>query len=150
MRQRQGIFFILLLTVFIIPAACGKKGPPFLPEMEIPYRVELLTAEWKHEAFLLKGAVDDTLGREKNVSNIAGCRVYHACYSLDDPPCEECPINYGPFKEIKGEVISQGEFSCRVLAKKKNGIHFFKVRLVGPKGETGPFSERAKVIIADW
>lgn len=147
MKQRQFIMLIFLLAVFFHSQACGKKGPPFLPTQEIPFKVEPLEAECENGIFLLKGAVVDSKGQVKEVSNVTGCRVYHACYPLDNPPCEDCPIDFGEFQEIKGELITQGEFSCQVPVKIKKGVHFFRVRLIGQKGEIGPFSERARLII---
>ena len=81
------------------------------------------------------------------MSDIEGCRIYHAAYPLDNPPCEGCPIDYGEFQEITAEVTALGEFSCRAPGKKRKGIHFFKVRLIGQKGEVGPFSDRAKLVV---
>jgi len=147
LKLKQGVVLGLLLSVFFMSAFCGKKGPPFLPEKEIPFRVEQLKAVCDRDVFYLKGTVFGPQGPVGDFSNITGCRIYHACYDLDNPPCEGCPIDYGPFKEIKGEIVAQGNFSCRVPIKKTKGIHFFKVCLMGPRGETGPFSDRAKLVI---
>ncbi len=147
MKQKQRIAFILLLAVFFVPAACGKKGPPFLSAGQSTLRVEQLKAEREGGFFHLKGTVVDSHKLAKDVSNVTGCRIYHACYPLDEPPCEGCPIEYGVLKEIKGEIITQGKFSCQVPLKEKAGIHFFKVRLIGRMGETGPYSDRAKLVI---
>lgn len=149
MKRRQGIILIFFLAVFVLPIACGKKGPPFLPDREISLRIDPLQAEYKDGTFRLKGAVVDSKDRKIDFSDITGCRIYHACYPLDDPPCEGCPIQYGAFKEIRGGVITENAFSCEFPVKKKKGIHFFKVRLVGPKGEIGPASQRAKLVIVE-
>jgi predicted small lipoprotein YifL len=148
-KHRQGIALILLLTVFFTAQACGKKAPPFLPKRETPFKVEQLKAECVDGVFHLTGAIVDSEGRAKEVSNITGCRVYHACYALDNPPCEGCPIDYGEFKEIKGDIITQGQLSCRVPLEKEKGIHFFKVCLIGQEGEIGPMSDSTKLIIED-
>lgn len=149
MKQRQGIALILLWAVFFTPQACGRKGPPFLPAKESFFKVEQLKAEYENGVFHLKGAVAYSRGRTKEASNIIGCRIYLGYYTLDNPPCESCPIDYGEFIEVKGDVIAQGVFSCQVPVKKKKGIHFFSVRLIGQGGEIGPFSDNAKIIIED-
>ena len=147
MKQSQGVVLILLLAVFFAPAACGKKDPPFLPARDMPFKVEKLKAACKNGVCHLKGTVVDSQGRVMDMSDIEGCRIYHACYALDNPPCEGCPIDYRKFKEITAEVTTEGEFSCRAPGKKGKGIHFFKIRLIGQKGEIGPFSDRAKLVI---
>jgi predicted small lipoprotein YifL len=147
LKQRQSIVFIILIAFFFVPVACGKKGPPFLPDKEFPFRVAPLKAECENGVIHLKGTVVDSQGRVMDMSDIKGCRIYHACYALDNPPCEGCPIDYGKFKEITAEVTTEGKFSCRAPGKKGKGIHFFKIRLIGQKGEIGPFSDRAKLEI---
>jgi len=149
LKQRLKIVFFLLLCICLVPAACGKKGPPFLPTGENLLRVEGLQADWENRVFHLNGTIVDAQGQAKDTSTITGCRVFHARYALDNPPCEGCPIDYKTFKEIKGQVINEGGFSCRVPGRQKKGIHFFKVRLIGRKGEIGPFSDRAKLMVDD-
>ena len=147
MKKKQGILLILFLAILFAPIACGKKGPPFLPEKDFSLQVTQLSIEWKDGGFRLKGNIVGSQNEIENPSNIKGCRVFYACYPVDDPPCETCPIEYRLLKEIEGQVISEGRFLCEVLVKKKNGIHFFTVRLIGQKGEIGPYSDRGKFVI---
>lgn len=149
MRRSKGIVLVLLTVVLFMPPACGKKAPPFLAEKTLPFRVEQLKVECNNKTFFLKGTVSDPQGRLKDPSVITGCRVYHAYYGLENPPCEDCPIDYRLFKDIMGKVISDKGFFCQVPVKKTSGIHFFKVQLIGRKGEYGPSSEGAKLITGD-
>lgn len=148
MKQRQCIVLILLL-VLLAPVACGKKGPPFLPKPVISKRVEQLNAEWENGDVVLKGRIVEPKDQEKDISHVVGCRVYHAFFALENPPCQGCPIEYQIYNDIEEEVITQEEFFCKILDIKKRGIHFFKARLIGPKGEMGQLSNRAKLIIED-
>jgi len=139
------VFGILFLAV----VACGKKGPPFLPEKTAPLKVTHLTGEWKDGVVYLKGDVAPRRGEDGNDPDASGCIVYHARYDLIDPPCEGCPIEYGVLEEIKAGVIRGDTFRCQLRQIQTRGIHFFKVRLLGPKGTPGPSSNRVKILIDD-
>ena len=147
MKKKEGLILILLLAILSIPIACGKKRPPFLPERDLSLGVAQLSVEWIRGGFRLNGNLVGPQNEIEKPSNIKGCRVFYACYPVDDPPCENCPIEYTLLKEIEGQVISEGRFLCEVLVKKKDGIHFFTVRLIGQKGEIGPCSDRGKFVI---
>ena len=149
MRNRKIILLIPILVLALITAQCGRKRPPFLPKKEFPVKVGQLEAVWEDGAFHLKGTVIYPQDWPKQMQTISGCSVYHACYPPDNPPCEGCPLDLAPFQKIEGTVAMEKAFSCYVPMEKKQGIHFFKVRLIGEGGETGPFSDHAKVIITD-
>jgi predicted small lipoprotein YifL len=149
LRQRPYIVLILILAIVLITAGCGRKKPPFLPKKEIPIRVEHLEAVWENGVFHLKGTVVYPKGGKEKMPPVSGCRVYHAFYAQNSPPCEGCPIDFAMLREIEGTVVADKGFSCDVPMKKKNGIHFFKVCLTGQNGEKGPLSDRAKAIIVD-
>jgi len=153
---RKGRTGLNLLPVFLLAAlaavlmmllpGCGKKGPPFLTESKFSLRVDQLKAERENGRILLKGYVR---GEDKIVSSVTGCRVYHAWYTMDNPPCEGCPIEMTGLEEIKEEVISGDRFNCEILDVEKKGIHFFEVRLMGKDGALGPPSDKAKFTIVD-
>ncbi|MBW2615771.1 MAG: hypothetical protein JRD02_06320 [Deltaproteobacteria bacterium] len=115
----------------------------------MPLKVEQLKGKWANDAVLLQGSIPVLKGQKKDRPGVTGCRVYHARYSLKNPPCEGCPIDYPGFQEIRGEILAGEEFLCEIFVKKKEGIHFFEVRLIGPKGAVGPPSNRVKLIIED-
>ncbi len=149
MTSRQGVVVILLLSILFVLTGCGKKGPPFLPEKDISLRVARLSADWKDGTFHLQGDIVGSQDEMDASSDIKGCRIFYAFYSVDSPPCEGCPIDYTVLKEIEDNVINEGQFLCNVSGEKKKGIYFFKVFLIGKAGETGPYSDRAKLVIAD-
>lgn len=139
------VFGIIFLTVL----ACGMKGPPFLPERNIPFKVKQLTGEWKDGVVYLKGHVAPRHDDDGNVPDALGCTVYHAQYDLENPPCEGCPMEYGILEEIKADVITEDRFHCQFPRIKTKGMHFFKVRLLGPKGTLGPSSNGVRIVIDD-
>ena len=136
----------LLVALMTVLPNCGKKGPPFLTKSKLSLRVDQLKAERENGRILLKGYVR---GEDKIVSGVIGCRVYHAWYTMDNPPCEGCPIEMAVFKEIKEKVVSGDRFNCELLDVEKKGIHFFEVRLMGRDGEVGPPSDKTKLMIDD-
>jgi predicted small lipoprotein YifL len=146
--NRWPVFFLasFLAALIALLPACGKKGPPFLTESKLSLRVDQLKAERENGRILLKGYVR---GEDKIVSSVTGCRVYHAWYTMDNPPCEGCPIEMTGFEEIKEKVVSGDRFNCEILDAEKKGIHFFEVRLMGKNGALGPPSDKAKFTIVD-
>lgn len=143
--DRSALFLIVIAAMLLALTACGKKGPPFLSEKKIFSRVEQLRAEFENGVVELKGHIAFPHPREKDTSDITGCRIYHTWYALDNPPCEDCPIEFPDHRDITGKVNTGTGFFCQVPVKKRKGIHFFEVRLLGQKGAIGPLSDRAKV-----
>ncbi len=141
------IVVIILLSILFAITGCGKKGPPFLPEKDISLRVARLSADWKDGTFHLQGGIAGSQDEMDASSNIKGCIIFYAFYPADSPPCEGCPIDYTVLKEIEDTVINEGQFLCNVPRERKKGIYFFKVRLIGREGETGPYSDSAKLVI---
>lgn len=146
--NRLPVFLLaaFLAALMALLPDCGKKGPPFLTQSKLPLRVDQLKGEWENGRVLLKGYVR---GEDKIISSVTGCRVYHAWYPMNNPPCEGCPIEMKGFKEIRGKVVSDDQFDCEVLDVEKRGIHFFEVRLMGMDGAVGPPSDKVKLKIED-
>jgi hypothetical protein len=135
--------------VFLSLVACGKKGPPFLTERAMALRVDRLSATIEDGTFVLKGKVVSPSGQKEKLSDVLGCRVHYAWYDPKDPLCDGCPVEYQGFEEIKGAVVAEDRFHCRISRQKRMGTWFFEVRLMGPRQTIGPPSNRAKVIVVD-
>ena len=114
----------------------------------MPLVVDQLNAEWSDGVFYLQGEIKGSGEQMGDPSGVTGCRIIYACYPADNAPCEDCPIDYKELKDIQAQVINQGRFACEFPEDKADGIYFFKVCLIGQNGETGPYSERAKVVVA--
>lgn len=139
----------LLLSVFLIVLACGKKGPPFLPHEEFSVRVLDLKGEWVRGDFFLKGDIRDLKGQKKAVDMVTGCRVYYGRYPFENPPCDGCPITYQGYHEFGREVITGEGFFCKMPGTIKGQIHFFKVHLIGPDDSVGPSSDSIRVAVKE-
>jgi len=146
-RRERVLLLLALGTIIIAFLACGKKGPPLLPESDGLLKVKNLTAEWGNGSVILRGQVLASLKNEKDIPEIMGCRVYYAWYASENPPCEGCPIQYKVFREIKAKVHSKGGFYCEVEGVKGKGIHFFKVSMVDANGRVGLPSQGAKLVL---
>lgn len=143
-RMPLYLSFLFLPVVFIaLFPACGKKGPPFLPEKALTAKVDRLTAQWADGQIRLEGSIE---GNE-NRSDITGCTIYHAWYPMDHPPCDGCPVELSVFTGTTETAISGDRFSCVIPAEKKKGIWFLEVRLTNSRGAVGPPSERIKLKI---
>ena len=68
------LFLSLSAVLMALFPACGKKGPPFLPEKKLAAKVDGLTGKWVHGRIRLEGTVE---GADKG-SDITGCMIYHA------------------------------------------------------------------------
>ncbi len=149
MKRKKIFLIVILVVIFLALPACGKKGPPILSGRHISLKVEELKGEWKRGAVVLNGRVPPLENTQKSGQVVTGCRVYHVWYSPANPPCEGCPIDFRNYREVKGELLKRGNFSCEVITKKRKGVHFFEVRLLGQGGAVGPASNRVKLIIED-
>jgi predicted small lipoprotein YifL len=134
---------LLLAVLSALFPACGKKGPPFLPEKKLAARVDGLTGTWVDGRIRLEG----TLESADKGADIAGCKIYHAWYPQDRPPCEGCPIEMMAFTDTVETTISGNRFICDISIPEKKGIWFFEVRLIGSRDAVGPPSERIRVQI---
>jgi len=134
-----GIMALAFLTLF----ACGKKGPPSLPQEAPSLRVEGLRASWQQGRVVLDGRAVGARGRDIKTT-VTGARIYFASYPLEDAPCEGCPITYKDFKEVGAGVITAERFHCEVPGVEKEGLYFLKVHLLGKGGEPGPPSNRVQ------
>ena len=88
MRYPGRIVVILSACVLLSAGACGRKGPPSLPERTVALRILDLTGNAAQGTVTLTGRVTAPGGLPLDVDHITGCRVYHAHHALDDPPCE--------------------------------------------------------------
>ncbi len=149
MKLERVLILFVFGMIFLALLACGMKGPPFLPERSMPFKVKQMTSEWKDEVVYLKGRVTPSNDDDGNAPDALGCTVYHAQYDLETPPCEGCPVEYGIFEEIRADVIKEGKFHCQFPRMKTKGIHFFRVRLLGPKETLGPSSNGVRILIID-
>ena len=144
-RTTVGFFLVALASILLLFCfGCGKKGPPFLPESPVPPRVDNLQISWKNGIVTLEGSIK---GGDLNEDHIIGCRVFSVWYSIDNPPCETCPVEMNSFQEIQGKVIDGTRFRCEMEKGKRTGITYFQVRLIGKGGRDGLPSNRVKVVL---
>ena len=135
---------LILAVILMLFSGCGVKGSPFLTEQKVlTVKVDQLEGAWDDKSLVLKGLVQ---GDNDSLSLITGCRVYYVWYSLDQPPCEGCPIEMKNFRDITGRIISENQFETLLPAFKQKGICFIVVRLMEKEGRPGPSSGRIKLI----
>ncbi len=141
-RIRAILWCLLILAVFTasIPA-CGKKGPPFLPEKRSEVKVGQLTGKWVDGRISLEGTIE---GTDKG-SDVTGCRIYRAWYPEGHSPCEGCLIEMAEFTDKVETTVSGDRFACVVPVAENEGIWFLEVCLIDSRGAVGPPSERVKV-----
>jgi len=135
----------LFLGVLLIVVSCGKKAPPFLPTKEFSPKITNLKGEWVGGVVLLRGDISGPTGSKKDTDPVKGCRVYYGQYPLKNPPCAGCPIKYDGYHEFGPEVVTGKGLFCKVPARMKEQIYFFKVHLIGPYNAVGPPSDRIQL-----
>jgi hypothetical protein len=147
--QRQNInnifMALLILGLVLTLAACGKKGPPFLPQKTFGAKVVNLLALFQDGSVILKGRLQGINGVENPESQVSGCRVYYAEYPLDKKPCPDCPLELREHREFGPEIINAEGFFCQIPGIKVGQIYYFKVLLIGPDGSMGPVSDRISI-----
>jgi len=105
---------------------CGKKDPPSLPKSVFPLKVLDLSGEAADDGVLLKGRILKEGKPEEAVPHVKGCRVYVARYSLENPPCEGCPLAYREVYGFGPEVMTDQGFMCRVPVRKAGQDQVFR------------------------
>jgi len=139
------LFLFLSAVLVAIFPACGKKGPPFLPEKAMTAKADRLTAKWVDGEIRLEGSIEG----DDQQSDITGCTIYHAWYDSDHAPCDGCPVEMSVFTGTTDTTIFGDRFSCVIPSVKTEGIWFFEVRLTNSRGAVGPPSERVHLKIED-
>ena len=133
--------------IFLVFAACGMKGPPFLSESTFSTGVSNLTGEWDRGEILLKGSILPPPESGETADLVKGARVYYALYSLEKAPCAECPVAFHGYDTLDQEVIVEGDFLCPMPGNNQGKVYFFKVHLIGAEGAMGPPSNTVKVVV---
>jgi len=135
------LFFLITAILAGLMSACGKKGPPFLPEKGHEARARNLTGKWLNGQIKLEGTVDGT----DQDAVISGCMIDQAWYPEDAPLCEGCPVKMTALEDAFDVQISGSRFTCLIPVSENRGIWFFQVRLIDGGGAVGPASERIMV-----
>lgn len=113
-----------------------------MPEYPVPPRVDNLQISWQEGIVVLEGTVK---AEDPGKDHITGCRVFSAWYSLDNLPCETCPVEMNSFQEIQGKVVEGTKFRCEIAKRPQVGVTYFQVRLIGRGGRDGPPSDRVRI-----
>ena len=140
-RLRVSLVLFLWAPLIGLMPACGKKGPPFLPEKQLDAGVDALTGTWRDGEIRLEGTIQ---GADKD-HPITGCVLYHAWYPEDESPCEGCPIEMSPFSGPVDTTISGDRWICTIPVSRTDGTWFWEVRLTGDGGAVGPPSKRVRL-----
>jgi predicted small lipoprotein YifL len=139
--SRRGFACLILAFMLLIPASCGRKGDPFLPQKSTNARVVDLEGAWQGGYIELKGGIADF------DSTVTGARVHYAVYPVAESPCDGCPIEFQGFHSYGTEVIREDRFLCKIPGALRGNVYYFEVQLTGDKGSLGPPSNRAKVVV---
>jgi hypothetical protein len=113
----------------------------------MPLKVQGLSGTWQDGRVILEGIVQVPAEYDMDLEGVKGCLVFFTWYPLEDPPCEECPIDYTQIEEFKREVVTKEQFYCEIPVKRKEGILFMEVRLFNHKDAVGPPSKRVKLVM---
>jgi hypothetical protein len=134
---------------------CSGIIPDFFYRMREEKRLFFRFRKLSRSGWISFGGLEEAIpgaegpcSREMKTSRslITGCRVYYVWYSLDQPPCEGCPIEMASFRDITDQIIKNDQFECRLPAFQQKGICFVMVRIMEKEGLLGPESNRIKLI----
>jgi predicted small lipoprotein YifL len=137
---------IILIGMLFCASACGKKAPPFLPQEQVEAHVVDLSAEQTARGILVRGTIQG-LRDSNGIRELDGARVLYARYPIEDPPCEDCPIEYRAYQDLGPEALTADRFQGELPVQLDPQIYFLKVLLIGKGGALGPASDRVKIVM---
>lgn len=97
--------YCLLIGLFLLVTACGKRGPLVAPEALVPAAITDVKVEQKGNRFLVCWSRP---GKEEwggSLENLAGFQVLRRDVLPPDQDCEECPNAYRQVKLIDPEFL---------------------------------------------
>ncbi len=137
---------VILMGALLGANACGKKAPPFWPPERVEARVVDLRAEQTERGIRLRGVIQG-LRDPNGIQELEGARVLYAPYPTEDPPCEDCPIEYRAYQDLGVEAFTADGFQGELPLRPEPQTYFLKVLLIGKGGVLGPASDAVKVVM---
>lgn len=142
MKARLFPLVFVALALTLVSSACGMKGPPVPPAPSFTAAARQVSARVENGFVVLEG---ETYGKAHDLETLSGCRVEYAWYAPGEEPCRGCPLEFRPVKNVEAVVAGPEGVSCRVPWSGDQGVHYYRLRLTGPTGTSGPPSEPASV-----
>jgi hypothetical protein len=100
--KEAGIFFLALLSITLLPLACGKKAPPLPPVVfDLPVPADL-SARVEGGTVILTWPMPDWDGPEG--VEIDGFSVYRAKVDFETD-CPDCPVAYSRVGKIDVDAV---------------------------------------------
>ena len=120
-----------------LPAGCGKKGPPRLPDVEMPAGVRNLAVALAGGDIVLNW----TAVNAEKAEGVDGYRIYRAADPVTADVCEGCPILFKPVATVP---MGAGEAAAPKMTYREAQLpgtrYRFKVVPVDAQGRLGPDS----------
>ncbi|RNC71793.1 MAG: fibronectin type III domain-containing protein [Desulfuromonadales bacterium] len=95
----------LVVIVFLLLAACGKKGPLVPPESFVPAPITTLSVEQKENRFFVSWEAPGSDEGGRPLKELAGFRVFRREVLPPGEDCEECPTAYRLVKTVDLEYL---------------------------------------------
>ena len=83
---------VAVALCLVLPAGCGKKGPPRPPQRPLPPKVKDLAYSLRNDRVELSWTVPG--GADPSASPPAAVKVLRSRLSAEEAGCENCPIRY--------------------------------------------------------
>lgn len=95
----------ILLTLLTLPTligalACGKKGPPRVPESKIPAAVSDLRAITKESGVLLLWTMPSRNHDGSDLDGLGGFKIFRSETTFGAAECSHCPKRYKELADI--------------------------------------------------
>lgn len=142
--QSNGIFRAAAWTAALVMglalmAACGKKGPPRLPDVEAPAGVRDLAAAREDTFIVLKW----TAAVEKDAAAPQGYYVYRSAEPAGEDACAGCPVLF----RRAAQVALGGDPTLEYREPIVPGTRYrFKVVPYDAAGQLGPDSNIVRIV----
>ena len=96
---------VIVLSLVLFLAACGKKGPLIYPEAQVPVAITDLKVEQQGERFLISWSQPGREEGGERLRNLAGFRLFRREVLPPAEDCEECPTAYRLIRAVDVEYL---------------------------------------------
>ena len=142
-RSQFLLGFVAVVLCLVLPAGCGKKGPPKLPDVTPPSSVTNLAVALEGGDVVLRWTAAVA---KKEDHATEGYLIYRSAEPMSEEACEGCPVLFQRVAKIPlAEAVSPSNAMVYREALLPATRYRFKVVPYDAQGQLGPNSNIVRI-----